>query len=72
MATNEQIALAKKIDARATELARGVEREIVIQCGGKTEFSAIILEAVARKIMRMARDATINAADEVTQADCHD
>lgn len=60
MATSP-IELAKRIDVRAAEIARGVEREIAIQCAGQPAFMSIILEAVARKVMTMARDATLRA-----------
>lgn len=56
------IDVALAVDARATELARGVEREVRLVCAGRPEFQAIILHAIWRKIERMAADAETRAA----------
>lgn len=60
MATVNQTVAA--VNARASEIAGRVEREIRIMCNGQPDFQAILLQAVASKLSVMAGQAETRAA----------
>lgn len=59
---NRAIETAKMIEARAQNIAIEVAREIDLACGGRPEFTAIMLHAVEIKIMALRHAAQRLAA----------